>query len=140
MRSLVRLPSLQARLTRRFLVASAEALLEGSYLEHLVDPRRIVPAWTILNAAAHGSPAWVRIVAARGREAGGTHLADPMDAASAICAELLAVAGEDDAILASTQANVLVPLELHLMASSAPAVGLTDVVASTRSLLATRRL
>lgn len=141
MRPLVRFPQLQSRLRRRALVSAAEALLEGSYLEYLLERRRPVPAWATLNAAAHGSPEWVRIVACRGGDAP-LGCVDPLAAASTIAADLLGVVGNDDLRLAATQASVLVPLELHLMGpmgSDPGPASLAGVVSSTRSLLLSGR-
>lgn len=138
MRSLVRFPTLQSRARRHGLVNESECLLEGSYLEYLVEHRRPVPAWAVLNAAAHGSPDWVRIVASRNL-APAFHPADPIAAAGTVAAELLDHVGDDEVALSSVQAALLVPVELRLMVGGATA-SLMGVVSATRSLLSSRRV
>ena len=134
MPSLPRFPGTRAKLRRRSVVTAAGQLLEGTYLEHLVEHRYPVPTWATLNAAAHGRPGWVRAVAARARHTPGAP-GDPLATASAICAELLEAVGDDDVLLAATQARLLVPLELQLMALGRPAGRSSGVVASIRSVL-----
>lgn len=138
MRSLVRFPKCQARVRRRGLVTESEALLEGTFLEYLVERRQELPVWAPLNAAAHGNLAWISAVAARGRHAASC-LADPLAAESAVAAGLLDVVGENEALLTSIQQDVLVPLEARLMAGEGPTPSLAGVVASARSLLYSRR-
>lgn len=138
MRSLIRFPKLQSRVRRHGLVTESECLLEGSYLEYLVERRRPVPAWSVLNASAHGSLDWVRLVASRNLEPA-FHPADPVAASGAIAAELVGLVGDDETALASIQSNLLVPVELRLMASGETA-SLMGVVSATRSLLYSRRV
>lgn len=120
----------------------ANALLEGTFLEHQSKRCLAAPSWAALNPAAHGSLAALQRVAGerRGAAAGVAEPAGVAEAAREIASEVAKLVGEDEDFLALLQTLMLIPLELRLMRSTRPEQqALGYVVASARSALRSAR-
>ena len=95
-----------------------EAVLAGTYVEHLHARGRPIPPWAYLNEAAHAPVSalvarintweYLRRITGGGQEVGW------FDAEAALAGEVVAVAEGDAGIVRRLQREVLVPLELRL--------------------------
>jgi hypothetical protein len=114
------------------LVAECEEFLKGRLAEQWAKEDRHVPAWAWINVLAHGSAS--RLETLRDGELGALRAGEPSwnQALSFLASAVIGAAQAAGCRIDKLQHDVLVPLELELLTSTAPSPHeLVDVVVGT---------
>jgi hypothetical protein len=116
---------------------ACEALLHGSYVEHLERRQDRVPAWAWLNRLAHGTPDELRHLASWDDRRPGNARAPVWRAAQNFLAAVVLdrATAEGSGGLAALQQRSLVPLELALIAAPDAAITPAQLVSRVLALL-----
>lgn len=117
------------------LVQESQAFLRGTYAEQVARETQSIPAWTVLNTVAHGDLQRIHNAA---RTGGPLRWAYPLGwsrASRELAREISELVGDDEALLASLQLAVLVPVELQFMKDHAAETDVTAAVAWARAAL-----
>lgn len=106
----------EARQDSDDLCSEAEAVVRGTYAQHLESLGRTVPSWAWINALAHGSEGELSALAGAGDLSGrrGSGGAEWGGAVSFLAADLSTLASLGNRGVTALQREVLVPLELDL--------------------------
>jgi hypothetical protein len=122
------------RRATRTLLRETQAFLDGSYAEQFVRKPRMLPAWAVINPAAHGDLARLRALAASRPDL--SAMPDACVAVRALAREVLLLVEDDQELLTALQTAILRPLELELIAAcSRTRVSTRQVVSSARAVL-----